>query len=75
MGHWQRAKLKKQIQDGFLSALRASAADCLTRTTSQRNILSIAADTLAFYQQMRQTAQKSRLAKKGLSAKKKKERS
>ena len=50
LGHWQRARLKKAIQDDFLSALRASADDSSTRTTSARSTLSIAAATLDSYQ-------------------------
>lgn len=48
--HHARQGLKLKIQNAFLSALRASATDSLTRTTSARNTLSIAADTLASYQ-------------------------
>jgi hypothetical protein len=58
MGHWQRAKLKKEIQSAFLSALRACGGDSSTRTTSQKSTMSIAADTLALYMQTRLTKRK-----------------
>lgn len=51
MEHWARDKRKKDIQAAFLSALRACAADLSTRTTSAKNTWSIAADTLASYQE------------------------
>ena len=73
MAHWARAKRKTGIQDAFLSALRASAADSSTKTTSARNTLSIAAGTLASYQQTRQTNAKLKQLKKRLASKKKKE--
>jgi hypothetical protein len=66
LGHWQRAKLKNQIQESFLSALRAAAADCLTRTTSQRSSMSIAAATLDSYRAMRLSARVLKSAKKKL---------
>ena len=65
-GHWQRSKLKSQIQGDFLCALQAAAADCLTRTTSQRNSMSIAAATLESYRAMRLSARVLRSAKKKL---------
>jgi hypothetical protein len=68
--HWGRAKLKKQIQESFLSALRHAAADCSTRTTSQRSTMSIAADTLASFQATQQAKRALRRAKKKLGAKK-----
>jgi hypothetical protein len=72
MEHWGRDKFKKEIQHAFLSALRASAADSSTKTTSAKNTLSIAADTLEFYmktaQERRTSKQRSaRLEKKKLS--------
>lgn len=48
--HHARSGLKLKIQNAFLSALRACAADSLTRTISARNTSSTAADTLASYQ-------------------------
>jgi hypothetical protein len=69
-GHWQRAKLKKAIQDDFLSALRASADDSLMRTTSARSTMSIAADTLDSYLKTIQERRTSRLAKKRLEKRK-----
>ncbi len=71
LGHWQRARLKKAIQDDFLSALRASAADCSTRTTCARSTLSIAAATLDSYQRTMQERRKSRSRKSKSGAKKK----
>ena len=70
-GHWQRARLKKAIQDDFLSALRASADDCSTRTTSVRNTLSIAAATLDSYQRtmLERRRLKSRKSKSGAKKK------
>lgn len=70
LGHWQRAKLKKAIQESFLSALRASAADSSTKTTSAKSTMSIAADTLVSWQKMRQAKRESLRAKKKLLAKK-----
>ncbi len=49
--HHARQGLKLKIQNAFLSALRASVADSSTMTTSVRNTLSTAADTLASYQE------------------------
>lgn len=46
MEHWTRKDLKKSIQAGFLSALRASAETSSTRTISARNIMLTAAVTL-----------------------------
>ena len=69
-GHWQRARLKKAIQDDFLSALRASAADCSTRTTSARSTLSIAAATLDSYQRTMQERRRLK-SRKSASARKK----
>lgn len=71
LGHWQRARLKKAIQDDFLSALRASAADCSTRTTSVRSTLSIAAATLDSYQRTMQERRRLK-SRKSASAQKKK---
>ena len=71
MGHWQRARLKKAIQDDFLSALRASAGDSSMRTTSQKNTCVIAADTLDSYQQTMQLRRKLKSRKSKSGAKKK----
>lgn len=70
MGHWQRAKLKASIAASFLSALRASAADCSTRTTCAKNTWSTAADMLASYQEMTQAKRTLSRHKKKLAAKK-----
>ena len=69
MEHWGRAKLKKDIQAAFLSALRASACDSSTKITSAKNTMSIAADTLASYQATTLAKQKSRRVSKRLSGK------
>lgn len=71
LGHWQRARLKKAIQDDFLSALRASADDCSTRTTSARSTLSIAAATLDSYQRTMQERRRLKSRKSKSGAKKK----
>lgn len=71
LGHWQRARLKKAIQDDFLSALRASVADCSTRTTSARSTLSIAAATLDSYQRTMQERRRLK-SRKSASARKRK---
>ena len=60
MSRWQRLRLKHMIQAEFLSALRASAADSLTRTTSARSTMSIAADTLAAFLATRRRKQQSK---------------
>ena len=69
MEHWERAKVKSAIQEVFLSALRLSASDSSTKTTSVKNSMSIAADTLVSYQAMRQEKRRLRQAKKKLLAK------
>jgi len=51
---WLRKKRKEEIRAAFLSALRASADDSLTRTTCAARSLSIAADTLASFLATRQ---------------------
>lgn len=71
LGHWQRARLKKAIQDDFLCALRASADDCSTRTISARSTLSIAAATLDSYQRTMQERRRLK-SRKSASARKKK---
>ena len=69
--HFSRAKLKKAIQDDFLSALRASADDSSTRTTSARSTLSIAAATLDSYQRTMLERRKLKSRKSKSGAKKK----
>lgn len=59
MGHWERAKFKRRIQEGFLSALKASATDLSTQTICQKKQLLIASDTLASY--LETTRQKRKL--------------
>ena len=70
-GHWQRARLKKAIQDDFLSALRASADDSSTRTTCARSTLLIAAATLDSYQRTMLERRKLKSRKSKSGAKKK----
>lgn len=48
--HWGRQKKKLAIQRAFLSALQVSGNDLSTRTTSARNTLLTAADTLRLYE-------------------------
>lgn len=62
LGHWERAKLKKSIQAEFLSALRACESDCSTKTTSRRNTMWTAADTLDSYIQTSRVKRKLKLA-------------
>jgi len=62
MEHWGRQRLKKGIQFAFLSALRVSASDCSTKTTSAKNTLSIAAATLESYQLMLRRKRESKRA-------------
>lgn len=69
--HHARSGLKLKIQNAFLSALRASAADSSTRTISARNMLSIAADTLASYQATALEKRKLRSANARLEKKRK----
>jgi hypothetical protein len=53
LGHWQRAKLKKAIQDSTLSALRACESASSIPTTWFRSGTSIPSATLESYQTMR----------------------
>lgn len=69
MEHWARDKFKCQLQDAFLSALRVCARDCSTKTTSAKNIMSIAADTLDSYREMVRARRKSRRDRKRLNQK------
>ena len=69
--HFSRAKLKKAIQDDFLSALRASADDSSMRTTSVRNTFATAAGILDSYQQTMQLRRKLKSRKSKSGAKKK----
>lgn len=71
LGHWQRARLKKAIQDDFLSALRASADDCSTKTTSAKSTFATAAGILDSYQQTMQLRRKLKSRKSKSGAKKK----
>lgn len=69
MEQWARYKFKGELTDAFLCALRHSAADSSTKTTSARNTMSIFADTLALYLETKQAERKSKQRKKRLSAK------
>jgi hypothetical protein len=69
MEHWGRAALKEKIQLAFLSALQRSACDSLTKTTSAKNTMSIAADTLESYQATQRAKRALRQAKKKSEAK------
>jgi hypothetical protein len=69
--HWARKKMKDQIQSDFLSALRATASDSLTRTTCAKNTMLIAADTLVSYRMMLRSKRALKSAKKRSEAKKK----
>ncbi len=69
MQHWARDKRKKEIQQAILSALQADAVDCLTKTTSARNLASIASDTLACYLETKLEGRKLKSAKKRLEKK------
>src|SRR5690349_16140771 len=68
MDHWARDRLKKGIQERFLSALQRSACDFSTKTTCARNTMSIAADTLASFQATQRAKRALRRAKKKLEA-------
>lgn len=59
MQHWSRVRFKTDLQLEFLSALRASASDSLTKTTSAKSTTLIAADMLGSY--METIRQKRRL--------------
>lgn len=70
MEQWARYKFKGELAASFLSALRASAGDCLTRTTCAKSTMSTFADTLALYLATKQAERASRSAKKKLALKK-----
>ena len=67
MEHWQRYKFKNDLAKSFLSALRQSETDCSMRTISQRNSMSIYADTLASYLTTARARRALRSAKKRLN--------
>jgi len=69
MEQWARYKTKKEMADVFLCALRASANDSSTRTTSARSTLLTFADTLERYLLMRQEQRKSKSLRKRLAKK------
>lgn len=66
--HNARQGLKKKIQNAFLSALRAAAADSSMKTTSAKSTWSTAVDTLVSYQATVLAKRKLRCAKKKLEA-------
>lgn len=67
---WGRQQRKKQIQDAFLSALRAYDAASSTKTTSAKSMWSIAADTLELFQTTALVKRASKLASAKLEKKK-----
>lgn len=73
--HWARYQLKERIQVAFASALRASAKDFSMRTTSARNIMWTAADTLDSYRETLRAKRRLKLLSKKLSQEPKKKRS
>ena len=58
MHHWKRKKFKDAQMADFLFALQACAEDWQMRTGCVKNTFSIAADTLASYQTIRQNCAK-----------------
>jgi len=69
MEQWARYKFKGELAKDFACALRASAADSSTRTTSARNTMLTCADTLERCLATKLAERKSRLHKKRLAAK------
>jgi len=69
MQSWARMRRKEEIQSAFLSALRASASDHSTMTTSAKSMLSIAADTLDSYRATSLQKRKSKQLAKRLEKK------
>jgi hypothetical protein len=67
MEHWQRYKLKDDIQIDFLSALYRSANTSSMRTTSARNTILTAAATLESYRRTARKLRELKSAKKKLS--------
>lgn len=64
MEHWARYKFKDEIQGAFLCALRATANDCSTMTTSARSTMLTACATLDSYRAMRREQRRLKSAKK-----------
>src|SRR5271170_5772654 len=73
MEHWGRHKLKGELANTFLYAVRRTESGSLMKTTSAANTYSIYAGTLELYLQTRRELRKSKLAKKKLALKKLKE--
>lgn len=69
MEEWARYRFKQQVQETFLCALRLSATDSSMKTTSAKNTMSIAADTLALYMTTARQQRALKSAKKKLEAK------
>ena len=63
MGFRKRHHLKQGTQAAFLSALRATDNDSVTRTTFVKNTLSIAAATLASFLTTRRIERRSKSAR------------
>ena len=73
MEHWTRDKFKQRLQDAFEYALRQSASDCSTKTTSAKSIMWTAAATLGSYRAMVQQRRKLRRSSAKQIREKKKE--
>jgi hypothetical protein len=69
MEQWARYNHKKELAGAFLCALRATANDSSTKTTSAKSTMLTYADTLERYLATKQAERKSRSAKKKLEAK------
>jgi len=67
---WGREKRRKKIQDAFLSALRASAVDSLTKTICVKSTSWIAAVTLELFQTTALARRESKRASAKLEKKK-----
>lgn len=74
MNPWERFRERVAIQRAVLSALRLAAADSQTRTACMRNHLSMLADTLQRFIQMRRTRRNSKLNRSRLKPRLKKRR-
>lgn len=64
LGHWQRARLKRSIQESVLSALRATESDSSMRIICARSTTATASATLACYLEMIQAKRASKRASK-----------
>jgi hypothetical protein len=73
MGHWQRKKFKDELAQGFLSELRVSESDWLTKTDSARSIMLTYVATLESCLMTRRESARLRQANAKLKKAKKKE--